>query len=361
ANLAMVYCNYDIGRMIVEEEQQGKLRADYGKKILQSLSKRLTERFGKGFSYRNLKLFRQFYLAYCPSYGNGQITSAKLELPSNERIGQSVIAQSKKKVQKSIRQSPIAQSAPIPLSKPEFTLSWTHYIHLMGVENPEARSFYEKESAKEHWDARWLGRQIHSSLYERLALSRDKDTVMKLATQGQTLEKPSDVLKSPIVLEFLGMEEKACYTETTLESAILDKMQRFLLEMGKGFLFEARQRRFTYNDKSFFVDLVLYNRLLQCYVLIDLKAGELTHQDIGQMQMYVHYYDRCVKMDHEKPTIGILLCDKKDDAVVEMTLPDNENIYATEYSLYLPDAALLRQKLREWIAEGTESCQTDHS
>ena len=162
----------------------------------------------------------------------------------------------------------------------------------MGVENLEARRFYEIEAVKEHWDVRWLSRQIHSSLYERLALSRDKDAVMKLAKQGQTMEKPTDVLKNPIVLKFLGMEEKASYTETRLESAILDRMQRFLLEMGKGFLFEARQRRFTYDEKSFFVDLVLYNRLLQCYVLVDLKTGELTHQDIGQMQMYVHYYDR---------------------------------------------------------------------
>ena len=228
----------------------------------------------------------------------------------------------------------------------------------MGVENLEARRFYELEATREHWDVRWLGRQIHSSLYERLALSRDKDSVMQLATRGQTLERPSDVLKSPIVLEFLGMEEKASYTETALESAILDKMQKFLLEMGKGFLFEARQRRFTYNEKSFFVDLVLYNRLLQCYVLIDLKTGELSHQDIGQMQMYVHFYDRCVKTDYEKPTIGILLCDKKDDAIVEMTLPDNENIYAAEYRLYLPDAQLLQQKLREWIAEENGNEQT---
>ena len=341
-NLAMVYCNYDIGRMIVEDEQQGKHRADYGKKTLQSLSKRLTERFGKGFSYRNLKLFRQFYLAYCPSLGNGQST----------------IAQSKGKRQESIGQSAFAQSVPLSLPRPEFMLSWTHYIHLMSVENPEARRFYEIEATKEHWDVRWLGRQIHSSLYERLALSRDKNSIMELAMHGQTMEKPSDVLKSPIVLEFLGMEQKASYTETTLESAILDKMQRFLLEMGKGFLFEARQRRFTYNEKSFFVDLVLYNRLLQCYVLIDLKIGELTHQDIGQMQMYVHYYDRCVKLDYEKPTIGILLCDKKDDAIVEMTLPDNENIYAAEYKLYLPDAQLLQQKLREWIAEETCTEQT---
>ena len=326
ANLAMVYSNYDIGRMIVEEEQQGNLRAEYGKRILQRLSDRLTERYGKGFSYPNLRRFRQFYLAYST-------------VPA-------------------ICSTPLSKSDGQPQAVPKFSLSWSHYQQFMGVENLEARRFYELEATREHWDVRWLGRQIHSSLYERLALSRDKDSVMQLATRGQTLERPSDVLKSPIVLEFLGMEEKASYTETALESAILDKMQKFLLEMGKGFLFEARQRRFTYNEKSFFVDLVLYNRLLQCYVLIDLKTGELTHQDIGQMQMYVHYYNRCVKTDYEKPTIGILLCDKKDDAIVEMTLPDNENIYAAEYRLYLPDAQLLQQKLREWIAEENGNEQT---
>ncbi len=338
ANLAMVYCYYNIGRMIVEDEQQGKLRADYGKKILQSLSKRLTERFGKGFSYPSLKRYRQFFLAYSP-------------IPS---IGSTTVSQLKSNTKVEISSTVLSQSNSQPDALPIFTLSWSHYLQLMGVENPDARRFYEIEAAKENWDVRWLGRQIHSSLYERLALSRNKDSVMNLATKGQTMEKPSDVLKNPIVLEFLGMEEKACYTETSLETAILDKMQKFLLEMGKGFLFEARQHRFTYNEKSFFVDLVLYNRLLQCYVLIDLKTGELTHQDIGQMQMYVHYYDRYVKMKFEKPTIGILLCDKKDDAIVEMTLPDNENIYATEYKLYLPDTTILRQKLREWIQEETE-------
>ncbi|MBO4345348.1 MAG: DUF1016 family protein [Victivallales bacterium] len=339
ANLAIVYCNYDIGRMIVEDELQGNHRADYGKKTLQRLSERLTERFGNGFSYPNLRRFRQFYLTYCPTIQKCSTVSSK----------------SDKSHFSPICSTPLSKSCNPSKTVPEFTLSWSHYLHLMSVEDPKARSFYEIEADKGHWNVRWLGRQIHSSLYERLALSRDKDSVIKLAKQGQTLEKPSDVLKNPIVLEFLGMEEKTSYTETTLESAILDKMQNFLLEMGKGFLFEARQHRFTYNEKNFFVDLVLYNRLLQCYVLIDLKIGELSHQDIGQMQMYVHYYDRCVKMDFEKPTIGILLCDKKDDAIVEMTLPDNENIYAAEYRLYLPDTSLLTQKLREWIEEAEAS------
>ena len=323
ANLTMVYCYYEIGRMIVEDEQQGNHRAGYGEKTLQGLSVKLTNRFGNGFSYRNLKLFRQFYIAYSTSNTIGQTSSAQL-------TDTSTLAH---------------------CEKPHFSLGWSHYSQLLRVEDPLARRFYEIEAAKENWSVRWLGRQIHSSLYERIALSRDKEAVMKLAVQGQTMDKPTDILKSPIVLEFLGMDEKSSYTETTLETAILDKMQKFLLEIGKGFLFEARQKRFTFNEKHFFVDLVLYNRLLQCYVLVDLKTGELTHQDIGQMQMYTHYYDRCVKQDFEKPTIGILLCDKKDDAIVQMTLPENENIYAAEYKLYLPETKLLQQKLREWIAE----------
>ena len=174
---------------------------------------------------------------------------------------------------------------------------------------------------------------------------------MRLSREGQTVEKPSDILKTPIVLEFLGMEEDPAYSETKLESAIISKLQKFLLELGKGFLFEARQKRFTFDEQSFFVDLVLYNRLLQCFVLIDLKNGDLKHQDLGQMQMYVHYFDRFVKKDFERPSIGILLCRKKNDSIVELTLPEDSNIYAHEYSLYLPDKNLLQQKMSEWAQE----------
>ena len=348
ANLAMVYCYYEIGRMIVEDEQQGNHRAEYGEKTLQGLSVKLTERFGNGFSYPNLKRFRQFYLVYSKTISIGSTVSSQLREKIISENGSTVSSQLPN-VQESITK-PVKNNYAIK-SFPSFTLSWSHYLQLMSVEDPLARRFYEIEATKENWSVRWLGRQIHSSLYERIALSRDKEAVMKLAVQGQTMDKPTDILKNPIVLEFLGVDEKSSYTETTLETAILDKMQKFLLEIGKGFLFEARQKRFTFNEKHFFVDLVLYNRLLQCYVLVDLKTGELTHQDIGQMQMYTHYYDRCVKQNFEKPTIGILLCDKKDDAIVQMTLPENENIYAAEYKLYLPEAKLLQQKLREWIAE----------
>jgi len=199
-----------------------------------------------------------------------------------------------------------------------------------------------------------LQRQYSSSLYERLALSRNKDEVMRLSHEGQTINKPDDIIKNPLTLEFLGLKPDASYSETKLENAIIDKMQHFLLELGKGFLFEARQKRFTFDEENFYVDLVFYNRLLQCYVLIDLKVGKLTHQDLGQMQMYVNYYDRYVKQDFEKPTVGILLCKEKKDALVELTLPKDSNIYAQQYALYLPDKKLLQNKLQEWLEEQEE-------
>jgi predicted nuclease of restriction endonuclease-like (RecB) superfamily len=237
------------------------------------------------------------------------------------------------------------------MSSAEFKLSWSHYQVLMRIEDVNARSFYEIESADQQWSVEQLKRQYHSSLYERLALSRDKTEVMRLANEGQVIRNPKDLLKTPLILDFLGMDEKSFYTESDMETAIISKLQSFLLELGKGFLFEARQKRFTYDEQNFFVDLVFYNRLLQCYVLIDIKTNELKHQDIGQMQMYVNYYDRNVKQDFEKPSIGILLCKEKNDSIVQMTLPENANIYASEYNLYLPDKKLLQQKLQEWTEE----------
>jgi predicted nuclease of restriction endonuclease-like (RecB) superfamily len=219
------------------------------------------------------------------------------------------------------------------------------------VKDASARNFYEIECAEQNWSVRQLQRQVNSSLYERLALSRNKDEVLRLAHEGQNITKPADIIKDPITLEFLGLKPDESYTESRLENAIITRMRDFLLEMGKGFLFEARQKRFTFNEEHFYVDLVFYNRLLQCYCLIDLKTDKLTHQDLGQMQMYVNYFDRYVKQPFEKPTIGILLCKEKNDALVELTLPDEANIYASSYELYLPDKALLQAKVREWIAD----------
>jgi predicted nuclease of restriction endonuclease-like (RecB) superfamily len=322
ADLTMCVTYFEIGRMIVEEEQDGKTRAEYGRGLLKELSTFLEQRFGKGYSVSTLTNARKFYLTYLPSIS---------QTMSTKSAG---------------RKSPALFGRSYP-----FTLSWSHYLILMRVENEQERRFYEIEATRQQWTFRQLQRQYGSSLYERLALSRDKDAVIKLAEEGQTIETPHDMLKNPLVLEFLGMSERSEYSESDLETAIIGKLQAFLLELGKGFLFEARQKRFTFNEEHFMVDLVFYNRLLKCYVLIDLKTGVLKHQDLGQMQMYVHYFDRYVKEKDEHPTVGILLCKAKDNAIVELTLPEGENIYASEYSLYLPDKSLLQRKLAEWIEE----------
>jgi predicted nuclease of restriction endonuclease-like (RecB) superfamily len=314
-DLVQVHTNFEIGRRIIQEEQRGKDRAAYGKEVVKALADRLTGEFGKGFSTSSLAYMRSFYLLY----------------QDRNLIFQSVTG----------------ELGPSPLRP--FTLSWTHYVLLLGVKDPNERSFYEIEAAGQNWTVRELKRQFDSGLYERLALSRDKEGIRRLAREGQTVGQPDDLLKEPLVLEFLGLDERSCYSESDLESAIIGQIERFLLEMGKGFLFEARQKRFTFDEDHFFVDLVFYNRLLRCYVLIDLKLGRIAHQDLGQMQMYVNYFDRFVKTGEENPTIGILLCKHKNKALVEITLPKDANIHAREYQLYLPSKDELQQKLMEWI------------
>lgn len=341
-NVAEVRTRFEVGRFIFEDEQQGE-RATYGKQILKNLSLRLTERFGNDWSYDTLKRCRFFYQAY-----------------ENALIGATALPQSgEEKENTTTEEAADWGNAVATIRLPRFTLSWSHYLVLMRVEDVEARSFYEIEATQQQWSVRQLSRQVGSSLYERLALSRDKDGVMRLAREGQTMEKPSDIIKDPLTLEFLGLRPDETYSETKLENAIINKLQNFLLELGKGFLFEKRQKRFTFDEENYYVDLVFYNRLLQCYVLIDLKTDKLTHQDLGQMQMYVNYYDRYVKQDFEKPTIGILLCESKKDSLVELTLPKDANIYAAAYQLYLPDKALLQSKLKEWIEEFNENCHSE--
>jgi len=335
-NIAEVYTKYHIGQYIIEDEQDGKYRAQYGKQVLKNLSIRLTERFGKGWSVDTLENCRTFFHVYSKSE-----TLLRKSIKTNNVLPDDNIKKSET----------LSRKSEIELA---FSLSWSHYQILMRIENSEARSFYEIECAEQQWSVRQLSRQVGSSLYERLALSRDKDEVMRLSKEGQTIEKSSDIIKDPVTLEFLGFKPDITYSESSLENAIINKMQNFLLELGKGFLFEARQKRFTFDEQHFYVDLVFYNRLLQCYVLIDLKTGKLSHQDLGQMQMYVNYYDRYVKQEFEKPTIGILLCERKNDTLVELTLPKNANIYASAYQLYLPDKNLLQSKVKEWIAEFEE-------
>ena len=290
-NSTMAKTYFLIGKRIVEEEQNGEKRAEYGKKLIKELSKKLTKEFGKGFSERNLEQMRKFYLAY---------------------------------------------SIPQTLSA-EFRLSWSHYLILMRMENLDERNFYEIEAIENNWSLRELRRQIDSALYERLVLSRDKEKVKSLALKGQIIEKPEDVVKDPYILEFLGLEEQNSYSENKLETEIINNLEKFLLELGKGFTFVGRQVRFTFDEKHFRVDLVFYNRLLKCFVLIDLKIGEVTHQDLGQMQMYVNYYDRYIKLDDENKTIGIIICRDKNDTLVKMTLPeDNQQIFASRYMTVLP-------------------------
>lgn len=308
-NRTMVYTYFEIGRMIVEEEQNGKERAEYGKQILKELSKRLKSEFGKGFSQRNLEQMRQFYIIY----SKAQTVSAELE----NTKGQTLPA--------------------------EFKLSWSHYLFLMRTDNVSERKYYEIEAHENNWSLRELQRQFDSALYERLVLSRDKKAIKELSEKGQVLEKPIDTLKDPYILEFIGLPENSKYSETELEQKIIDKLEQFLLELGKGYAFIGRQVRFTFDDKHFRVDLVFYNRLLQSFVLIDLKIGELTHQDLGQMQMYVNYYDRFVKLDTENKTIGIVLCKKKNETLVEITLPeDNNQIFASKYQTVLPSKKELK-------------------
>jgi predicted nuclease of restriction endonuclease-like (RecB) superfamily len=297
-NKTMVQTYFEIGKMIIEEEQNGKERAEYGQQLIEELSIRLLNEFGKGFSTTNIKQMRSFYLTYSKS-----------------------------------------QTA-----SDEFNLSWSHYIKLMRIDNENERRFYEIEALKNNWSLRELQRQYDSALYSRLALSRDKKKIIELSEKGLIIEKPKDAIKDPYVLEFIGLPEKSSYSESELEQKLIDKLEHFLLELGTGFTFVARQKRITFDEKHFHIDLVFYNRMLKSFVLIDLKIGELKHQDIGQMQMYVNYYDRQIKLNDENKTIGLILCQNKSEAIVEYTLPENnEQIFASKYQTILPSKEKLKQ------------------
>ena len=316
---SLVERNWLFGRYVVEFENGGADRTElYGKALIARLSAKLKAGGVKGCSQTNLRKFRHFYLAY-PEIQQTPPVESLLTPADDGAIDPTYIGD-------------------------RFTLGWSHYVTLLTIDNAEARRFYEIEATDNGWSVRELERQIANSLYERLALSRDKAAVRRLSREGHVVEKAADLIKNPLVLEFLGLEEKPAYSESELETAIIDRLQQFLLELGKGFLFEARQKRFTFDNKHFFVDLVFYNRLLRCYVLVDLKRGEITHQDLGQMQMYVNYFDRYVKTEEELPTVGILLCGSKNDAVVELTLPEDTNIYASKYQLYLPSKGRRKYK-----------------
>ena len=301
-NTTMTQTYFQIGKRIVEEEQGGETRAEYGSALLKNLSSELIKEFGKGYSEQNLKNMRQFYLIY-----------QKRQTVSSE-----------------------------------FKLSWSHYIFLTRIENIDERNFYEIESIENSWSLRELKRQFDSGLFERLKLSSDKQKVKELSAKGQVIQTAQDLIKDPYILEFVGLPELSLYSESELEQKLIDKLEHFLLELGKGFTFVARQKRITIDEKHFKVDLVFYNRLLKSFVVIDLKIGELKHQDIGQMMMYVNYFDRFEKTDDENSTIGIILCKDKSKALVELTLPkDNNQIYASKYLTILPNKEEFKKLLED--------------
>ena len=291
---------WHLGKRILEEEQQGKARADYGTYLIRNLAKAIEPEYGSGFGVRQLEQARQFYRIY-----------------------------------------PIANTL-------RSQLNWSQYRRLIQIEDPDKREYYELESVNNAWTARETGRQIDSLLYERLLASNDKDAVLAVARKERIPETPQEIIKQPAVLEFLGLKREAAYYEKDIEQAIITHIAEFMLEMGKGFSFVARQKRILLEDDEFFVDLVFYNRLLRSFVLIELKTGELTHQDLGQLQMYVNYYDRYERLPDENHTIGILLCTRKNDTLVRTTLPeDNKTILASEYKLYLPTEQQLINEVNE--------------
>lgn len=333
-NFTMVQVYFRIGEMIVEEEQGGNDRAKYGENLLNGLSTALTEEFGKGFSRTNIQQMRNFYLAYRKQ----QMPSVKLK----KELSAPIIEENPNEVLAKIR----------ALDMPSFELSWSHYLTLIRIDNKLERQFYEIEAAKNNWSVKELKRQYNTALYTRLVLSLDKEKVKELSQKGLVVENPRDAIKDPYILEFLGLPEESEYSESDLEQELIDKLEHFLLELGTGFTFVARQKRISFEDKHFRIDLVFYNRILRCFVLLDLKIGELKHQDIGQMQMYVNYYDRKIKLEEENKTIGVILCQNKSEAVVKYTLPENnEQIFASKYKTVLPTQEelklLLAQKNKE--------------
>ncbi|MCX5678638.1 MAG: PDDEXK nuclease domain-containing protein [Candidatus Omnitrophica bacterium] len=308
-NSTMVRAYWEIGRLIVEHEQKGKTRAGYGDFLIKGLSERLTVDFGKGFTPRNLWYMKNFYLAF----------------PKVNAL--------------------------------RSLLGWTHYRLLLKVENIEARGFYEVESIKSRWSSRELDRQINSLLFERLALSKDKKQILRMAREGQAVSDPRDLIKDPYVLEFLNIKENTSLLEKDLESNLINKLHKFLLELGRGFAFIARQKRITVDGDHFYIDLVFYNYLLKCFVLIDLKIGKLTHGDIGQMDFYMRYFEGEEKKQGDNPTIGLILCSNKNNTMVKYTLlSGSKQMFASKYKLYLPS----KQELKSELQDGTHTNNKYH-
>lgn len=385
-NTAMVLAYWHIGREIVEIEQAGEQRATYGDEVIKRLAGRLARPFGTGFGITNLKRMRQFYRVFptgslvgaeprkigstllsqlaargtTPARPSPVDASAGFGITNPKRMRYRVVSAgsfggttrrsigSTALSQLTAQRTPPARPSPADVNPRAFPpeLAWSHYLVLMRVSNDQARAFYEIEAGRECWSVRQLERQIGSLLFERLASHRDPDKILALARHGQDVATPGDVIKDPFVLEFLDLAERPQLHERDIEQAIIDRLEAFMLELGRGFCFVGRQRRLTIDSDHFYVDLVFYNRLLRSFVLIDLKLGKLTHQDLGQMQMYVNYFDRTQRCEHEHKTIGIVLCSEQNAAMVKITLPeDNEQIIAATYRQYLPTEAELRGEL----------------
>jgi len=323
-NSAMVFTYYHIGKMLVDGFQQGEKRAEYGAQLLVNVSTDLTKVFGKGFSVQNLERMRNFFLLYSNS---------------SKELRNSAVFQKSSNTLRIFDEEPVVRFLPI---------SWSHYLFLMRIKDEAERQFYEIESFQNQWTLKELERQLNTGLFERLVVSKNKSEILRLAQEGQIVEQPEDLIKDPLILDFLGLEGNSTYTETELETAIINQLEKFMLELGKGFFFGGRQVRFSFNEEHYFVDLVFYNRFLKCFVLIDLKIGKLKHQDLGQMQMYVNYYDRFVKQEDENNTIGIVVCKTKEDAIVEITLPENNRqVFASQYETILPSKKQLMELLRK--------------
>lgn len=356
-NTAQVVANWRIGREIVEEEQRGKKRADYGRRLLEGLSEKLRAEYGSGYSARSLWEMRQFFDSYpglIDRFENRHASRANSSAGS--RAGASIMralraesAEGRQVGPGKVRQlSSTGTWSPGQLNP---NLSWTHYRQLLRVDREDARAFYEIESVKNAWSARELERQVASLLFERLALSTDKKGLMRLATRGQIVRKPSDVFKDPVVIEFLGLPESPQLSESKLETALLNHLQAFLLELGSGFAFVSRQERITIDGDHFYIDLVFYHTLLKCFVVIDLKVGALEHKDLGQLQLYANWFDEHRRTSGDGLTLGLILCSDKNDAVVRYTLGpgQSERIFARRYKLHVPTIAELEAELRRQV------------
>ncbi|WP_395736227.1 YhcG family protein [Prosthecobacter sp.] len=357
-NTSQVVANWLIGREIVEEQQEGSRRAEYGRQVIPALARQLKKDGVAGYGELSLNLCRQFYLSYPDLPGETILYAVRKE--SGQGSGQAMKSRSSPSVLVRLEDSVaslvprIIETARSAAWRPGLLhpgLSWTHYRALMRVGRSEARAFYEIEAAKNHWKARELERQIASLLFERLAKSRDKKGLLALAIKGQEIQQPADVFKDPVVIEFLGLPESNRLVESDLENALLSNLQTFLLELGKGFAFVARQQRLTLEGDHFYVDLVFYHTVLKCYVLLDLKVRKLTHEDLGQMQLYVNYYDQERLTPGDNPTLGLILCTDKNDTAVKYTLgTGQQSIYASRYQLHLPSEADLTAELKREMA-----------